>query len=127
MTMQSVQEIYRSVVSGLSSEERLELAALILRELAAPGIRRADGSPRWSLSTPSLRGAASRPRWGPTGTCAGSAIHGITERPAVTLSRGRHHYSKNLLLAGFTNTLTKWRPSLDRGTFSETSWISCTT
>jgi hypothetical protein len=32
---QSVQEIYRSAVSGLSSEERLELAALILRKLAA--------------------------------------------------------------------------------------------
>lgn len=35
MTMQNVQEIYRSAVSGLSSEERLELAALILQELAA--------------------------------------------------------------------------------------------
>jgi hypothetical protein len=34
--MQSVQEIYRNAVSGLSSEERLELAALILRELTAP-------------------------------------------------------------------------------------------
>lgn len=34
---QSVQEIYRRAISGLSSEERLELAALILRELVATG------------------------------------------------------------------------------------------
>lgn len=34
---ESVQEIYRRVVSGLSSEERSELAALILRELVASG------------------------------------------------------------------------------------------
>lgn len=34
---QSVQEIYRREVSGLSSEERLELVALILRELVAAG------------------------------------------------------------------------------------------
>jgi hypothetical protein len=34
---QSVQEIYRRAVSGLSSEERLELAALILRDLVATG------------------------------------------------------------------------------------------
>jgi hypothetical protein len=34
---QSVQEIYRSALSSLSPEERLELAALILRELAASG------------------------------------------------------------------------------------------
>lgn len=33
--MQSVQEIYRNTVSNLSSEERLELAALILKDLAA--------------------------------------------------------------------------------------------
>lgn len=32
----SVQEVYRSAVSGLSPKERLELAALILRELIAP-------------------------------------------------------------------------------------------
>lgn len=34
---QSVQEIYHGAVSGLSSEERLELAALILRDLVATG------------------------------------------------------------------------------------------
>lgn len=34
---QNVQEIYRSAVSSLSSKEKLELAALILRELAAFG------------------------------------------------------------------------------------------
>ncbi len=34
---QSAQEIYRSLVSSLSPEERLELSALILRELIAPG------------------------------------------------------------------------------------------
>lgn len=40
---QSVQEIYCGAVSDLSSEERLELAALILRDLVAtgyaPGVR----------------------------------------------------------------------------------------
>ena len=36
MIMRSVQEVYRGAVSGLSPEERLELAALILRELVAP-------------------------------------------------------------------------------------------
>jgi hypothetical protein len=33
LTMQSVEEIYRDTVSRLRSEERLELAALILRDL----------------------------------------------------------------------------------------------